>query len=237
MTDSAARGRIRARPRPIHAGDLEPELGLEPLGLGGSGGRDGLVFVPRQDRSQQPMPLVLTLHGAGGNARHNINRLLSLAEEVGFILVGVDAREQTWDVLLGEHGPDVAFIDAALGSVFERHAIDDTRIAVEGFSDGASYALSLGISNGDLFSHVIAFSPGFAAPFTQVGMPAMFVSHGTADPILPIDMCSRTVVPSLRRAGYDVTYVEFDGGHVVPPDIAGMAVDWFLGRNAPPSPA
>jgi len=36
-----------------------------------------------------------------------------------------------------------------------------------GFSDGASYALSVGITNGDLFTHVIAFSPGFVAPARQ----------------------------------------------------------------------
>ncbi len=31
----------------------------------------------------------------------------------------------------------------------------------QGFSDGASYALSLGVPNGDLFTHIVAFSPGF----------------------------------------------------------------------------
>jgi predicted esterase len=44
-------------------------------------------------------------------------------------------------------------------------------LAVSGFSDGASYALSIGPANGDLFTHVMAFSPGFAdltiAPISQ----------------------------------------------------------------------
>jgi poly(3-hydroxybutyrate) depolymerase len=42
--------------------------------------------------------------------------------------------------------------------------VDPQRICVSGFSDGASYALSLGLANGDLFTHVAAFSPGFMRP-------------------------------------------------------------------------
>jgi predicted esterase len=46
---------------------------------------------------------------------------------------------------------------------------------------------------------------------------------------LPIDLCSRRIVPRLERAGYDVRYREFDGGHTISPEIALEAVDWFTG--------
>ena len=59
-----------------------------------------------------------------------------------------------------------------------RYAFDPAHIAVGGFSDGASYALSVGITNGDLFTDVIAFSPGFMAPARQQGKPRLFISHG-----------------------------------------------------------
>jgi phospholipase/carboxylesterase len=55
------------------------------------------------------------------------------------------------------------------------------------------------------------------------------VSHGTADPILPIDSCSRLFVPALLGAGYEVRFHEFDGGHTVPPPVADEAVKWWLG--------
>ena len=38
--------------------------------------------------------------------------------------------------------------------------------------------------------------------------------------MLPIERCSRRLVPRLEANGYDVTYVEFAGGHEVPRDIA-----------------
>jgi phospholipase/carboxylesterase len=140
----------------------------------------------------------------------------------------VDSRASTWDAVLGGFGPDAAFIDAALARVFTRYAVDPARIAVEGFSDGASYAIGLGLTNGDLFTHAIAFSPGSLPLLERNGAPAVFVSHGTADQILPIDRCSRRIVPELERRKYPVSYVEFAGDHRVPPEIAARAVRWLL---------
>jgi len=48
------------------------------------------------------------------------------------------------------------------------------------------------------------------------------------DPILPIDSTSRRIVPSLRGAGYAVTYVEFTGGHEVPDAMASQAGQWLV---------
>lgn len=134
--------------------------------------------------------------------------------------------------MLGGFDPDIAFIDAALTVTFDRCVADPARVAVAGFSDGGSYALSIGLANGDLFPHVMAFSPGFVVPSTERGEPRFFVSHGTQDAVLPIDHTSRRIVPDLRAAGYAVDYQEFDGGHTVPPEVARDAVSWFLeGRD------
>jgi phospholipase/carboxylesterase len=127
-------------------------------------------------------------------------------------------------------GPDVEYVDRALDLVFARYTVDSAHVAVEGFSDGASYALSLGLLNGDLFTHVIAFSPGFVLAERREGRPRCFVSHGVHDTVLPIDPCSRRIVRGLRADEYDVRYTEFDGGHDVPPAIARAGVSWLLGR-------
>jgi phospholipase/carboxylesterase len=170
---------------------------------------------------------VLALHGAGGDAKNGLAPMLELAERWGLIVLAPDSRDFTWDMVIGEFGPDVAFIDDALAHTFEHCAVDRARLAIEGFSDGASYALSLGLANGDLFSHIVAFAPGFMSPPAQVGRPRIFVAHGTRDTVLPIDRCSRRLVPTLEHAGYEVTYREFDGPHTVPPDIAAAAVRWL----------
>ncbi len=221
----AQKGRIQARPgQPTGAATL----GLQSLGLDTK--RDCLLYVSTSYQANRPAPLVLMLHGAGGNARQGLAPFLHLADAAGFILLAPSSRLQTWDVLFGEYGPDITFIDRAIAQTFSRYAIDPTHIAVEGFSDGASYALSIGITNGDLFTHIIAFSPGFMAPAGQQGSPRLFISHGTQDQVLPIDRCSRRVVPPLQRAGYDVLYQEFNGSHTVPTAIAHSALTWFSAK-------
>ncbi len=160
----------------------------------------------------------------------------ALADRHGFLVVAVSSRRSTWDLLHGDTGPDVATLDAALAAAFARHPVDPERLAIQGFSDGASYALSLGQANGDLFGAVLAFSPGFTAPPVRTGRPRVFVSHGTADPVLPVDRCSRRIVPALRAQGYEVVYREFGGGHVVPADIAEDAAAWWLPAPGSPRP-
>ena len=55
----------------------------------------------------------------------------------------------------------------------------------------------------------------------------MLVTHGTDDPVLPIDRCSRALVQRLRSAGYGVTYEEFAGGHAAGPEQARRAARWL----------
>lgn len=219
-------GRLRSRP---HEGLKQRERpGLQRLDV--AGGADGLLYVPAAYRPDRPAPLVVLLHGAGGRARSGLVPLLDRADDAGLILLAPQARGRTWDVILDEPGPDVASIDALLREVFDRFAVDPSLVALGGFSDGASYGLSLGLANGDLFSRLVAFSPGFISPVGERGRPAIFVSHGVDDTVLPIDRCSRVIVPDLRRDGYEVDYREFDGGHGVPDDVARSAVEWLQDR-------
>jgi phospholipase/carboxylesterase len=217
-------GRLRARPAP--PAPAASPVGLRTLGLAAS--RDGYLYVPATYRAGQPAPLALLLHGAGEDARDGLALLRAQADAAGLILLAPASREYTWDMISSRrYGPDVADIDRALEQTFSGYAVDPGRVAVGGYSDGASYALSLGIANGDLFTHVLAFSPGFAAPRGREGSPRIFVSHGTRDRWLPIERCSRRVVPQLEQAGYEVRYREFEGGHVVPPEISREAVTWL----------
>jgi phospholipase/carboxylesterase len=223
-------GRLTARPATDVRG--APRTGTFEIGIVDE--RDSLLHVPKAYDPHRPAPFALTLHGAGSYSANGMRRLLPFADETGMILLAPSSRGQSWDVLYGGFGRDVANVDAALAYVFERYAIDRARIAIQGFSDGASYALSLGLTNGDLFTHVIALSPGFMAPGKAAGRPPVFMAHGTDDPVLPIDRTSRTIVPRLESSGYDVTYREFEGGHVAPASIVRAAVEWFVQERPRP---
>jgi predicted esterase len=204
----------------------EAAPGLHAIGLGAV--RTALLEVPLGWSSQEPAPLAVMLHGSGGEAEHGLAVLRPQAAAAGVLVLAPASRAYTWDVLVRGFGPDVTQLDAALAWVFKRYLVDVRHLALGGFSDGASYALTLGLANGDLFSHVLAMSPGFVVQTARQGRPAVFVSHGRSDEVLPIDACSRRLVPALRRSGQPVDYLEFDGGHEVPPDIAGAALRSLL---------
>jgi phospholipase/carboxylesterase len=226
VNETAKTARLLARPGTPSG--PPPKPGLQELHL--EKRRDGLLYIPEGYQADRPAPLIVMFHGAGGSAKHAVGALRKLADSAGLILLATDSRGQTWDVIEGGYGPDVAFLDRALELAFSRCAVNPARIAAQGFSDGASYALSLGVTNGDLFTHVIAFSPGFLAPRDQRGKPKIFVSHGMRDEVLSIASTSRRVVPQLRDAGYDVVYREFDGPHTVPGPITAEAVGWLTGK-------
>ena len=220
---ATADGRLQARP-------AAPTIAIAPgehrLGLTATG-RDGTLYIPKNIASPRSAPLLLMLHGAGSSAER-VRFTFPLAEELGVVVLAPDSRRSTWDGIGGIFGPDVAFIDAALRYTFQRVAVNPARLAIGGFSDGASYALTLGLANGDLFTHIIAFSPGFITPAPPSGRPPIFVSHGTADQVLDIDVTSRVIVPRLKNAGYTVTYREFAGPHTVPTPIAREAMEWLI---------
>ena len=204
-----------------------PDVPVPPpgtLALGLEETRDTLLLVPATGLTG-PAPLVVVLHGAGGDAEAGLGLLRQPADQRGLLLLAPASRGATWDAVTRGYGPDVAVVDRALAAVSATVPVDAGRVAVAGFSDGASYALGLGLANGRLFRHVVGFSPGFVPPATRTGRPAVFVSHGTGDDVLAIDRTSREIVPELRDEGYDVTYREFDGGHVVPPEVAREAGD------------
>ena len=221
---TAQQGRVKTGTVPSSIGTMPP-AGQHLLALGRK--RDGLIYRPASVRAA-PAPLIILMHGAGGEAQGMLTMLKSQSDRAGIILLIPESRGVTWDIILGDYGPDIEFLEEALRKVFSEYPVDRNRVALAGFSDGASYALSVGVMNGDIFSHVLAFAPGFMAATAAEGKPRIYVSHGTEDPVLPIEACSRRLVPQLKLAGYEVRYREFQGGHAVPPDIAREGIEFFL---------
>jgi len=199
--------RLHARPAP----EFRPgQPGLWPIGAGTT--RDGLLYVPEAARSR-PVPLLVMLHGAGGSPEHLWDAIRRDAEERSVAVLMPASRQWTWDFRRpGNFGFDRAFIDAALASTFGRVPVDPTHVALGGFSAGATFALSLGPSNGDLFHWIFGFSPTGLEVWGPVGHPEFLIAHGTADSVVPIAPASRQIVPALRNAGYRVVYREFPGG-------------------------
>jgi len=200
---------------------------LNGLGLGDAE-RDAILQIPK-NAGQSPLPLFIMLHGATQSADEMFWYLGSTHEEAGVAVLAPNSRDTTWDAMGDDgFGIDVEYLNRALERVFETTAIDPARVSIGGFSDGASYGLSLGLINGDFFNSIVAFSPGFVISGELHGQPRIYISHGTHDHILPIDRCGRRIAAGLKDYGYDVTFREFDGDHEIPADVASEGLSWVL---------
>lgn len=213
-------GRLTARPS-ADATTLGAGQGV--LGLDD---RDATIFVP-DDLGDEPVPLILALHGFTGAGSDMVGALRREASARRFVVVGPTSRGQTWDLDDGPIGPDAAMIDRTLESVFRQLRVDPRRIGVLGFSDGASYALSTGMVNGDLFTHVMAFAPlRFVTP-VSVGRPAFFLSSGSDDRLIPLGRV-RDMAGQIEGFGYEVTLHTHRDGHVIDRRGLRQALDAFL---------
>jgi len=220
----------RARAASLVQNDIP--YGQTSLGLSDDG-RDGLLYVPKSYRDGAPMPVLVMLHGLGGTAL-SVRYTFPLAEEFGVVVVAPESRELTWGQSIPGFDADVKYIGAAYRYATDILDIDRSHVALAGHSDGAGYALSMGLAYGDVFNHLMIFSGGLMLPFRKKGQPKIFFGHGISDTQMPIDRTSRRFVPELKGEGYDVTYREYEGGHGVPVAVVREAFEWFLADNRKP---
>lgn len=203
---------------------------------------DALAYVP--SRTATPRPLLVLLHGAGRQPGRMIDRLRGEAEARGLVLLAPASAGPTWDVvartqreqMMGASAagagvryagsPDADRVMAAIAALSARVAIDRARIVLAGFSDGASFALALGLARERPFAAAIAWSPGLPAVPARIARGRRaFVAHGRDDAVLPFEATRSDIVPRLRRAGADIRFVEFAGGHAMPAEIVAAALD------------
>lgn len=191
---------------------------------------DVTLYVPEGYDPQVPLPLFIALHGAGPS-RDMMHNFYPVADEASVLLLIPKSRARTWDMIVGGYGPDITTLDRALEYTFDNCAVAPNAVILGGFSDGASYALSVGLQNGDLINWITGFSPGFARVDEFVGKPEVFISHGTQDAILPVAL-SRQIVAELRQLDYKVTYREFEGPHTIPLELLREALSLAKGVAA-----
>jgi phospholipase/carboxylesterase len=217
----------------FHLPPMPTEAPLPPgrHGLTFPEGREAVLVVPEDLDLQAPVPLLVLFHGAGGEANKMLPHFVRWARARRFLLLAPQSMFPTWDIVIGGHGPDLERLEAALQQVATHFAIDPAHLAFAGFSDGGSYALSVGVSNGDKVSHVIALSAGFMNTFVRHGSPKVFMAHGRSDSQLPMQTSARPHAMKLLEEGVDLTLLPFDGDHVIVPSVVERAIEFFMGEE------
>jgi polyhydroxybutyrate depolymerase len=155
--------------------------------------RSYVIHLPPATASA-PHPLLLMFHGGGGSGKGmaRLTRIESVADRAGFIVVYPDGIDHHWNdgrATIKHKVDDVGFIARLIDSLGHEYAIDRSRVAVAGISNGAVFAERLGCDLADRIAVVAAVSGTLAADYASRCHPARPVSilqfDGTADPIMP----------------------------------------------------
>ncbi|MEZ5293443.1 MAG: PHB depolymerase family esterase [Vicinamibacterales bacterium] len=225
---SANQAPAQTPPQPPATPDAIP-YGQTKLGLSDDL-RDGSLYVPKSYRDETPAPVMVMLHGYSGWG-DDMKSIFALAEEFGVVIVAPDSRDVTWGRSAPGFDQDVRFIGAAFRKAAQTLNLDPDKVALGGRSDGAGYALSMGLAYGNTFNHLIVIAGGMMAPVRRQGKPKIFMAHGIQDTQMPIDRTGRLFQKQLKDEGYDVTYREYDGGHATPVEVVREAFVWLTGRK------
>ena len=151
-------------------------------------------------RTQAAPPLVVVLHGGGGNGlqlmrytRHRFNRL---AEQEGFLVVYPDAADRMWDFGEGKVSQslptrhnDLKFLTRMIDEISRGSGIDRRRIFATGISRGGQASYFLGCKRPDLIRAIAPMTmplPDFLADDCSRSAPMpILLMNGTKDPIVP----------------------------------------------------
>ena len=146
------------------------------------------LLVPATVSTEQPVPLVLDLHGYGHTSasQMNISSFASLAVEEQLIVAYPQGYDSFWG--LGFDGiendlDDVGFLSAVIESVTEAYPVDEARIHMSGWSNGCKMTQRFAVETQGVVASIGCMS-GYLmteAPSTYIAPVPFMEVHGVLD--------------------------------------------------------
>lgn len=175
-------------------------------------------------------PALIMLHGRGADEQD----LLSLAANFDRRLLTISARAPYvlgpgyhWYELCQIAEPEpvsfsrsVQILLRFIDEVPEAYGVDRDQVYLLGFSQGATVAGAVGLTEPDRIAGAIMLSgylpldSGFEIDRSALAGRAFFIGHGTMDPIIPVSL-GRIANEYLTGVEADLTYNEYVMGHQI----------------------
>jgi len=190
------------------------------------------LYVSSKVKPDVPAPLIVALHGLGGDSNFIVrNRLVDLAEEGGYVVVGpMGYNVSGWYgspvIALGNQQPranltELSELDVmtVLQIAKSQFNIDPSRVYLVGHSMGGAGAIFLGQKHAEQWAAIAAIAPAafmmqrdqkdVLAPIKAAHLPVM-ITQGDADNVVP-PVSTRTWNAALEELGMEHEYLEMAG--------------------------
>jgi predicted peptidase len=191
------------------------------------------LFVSSRVKKGKPAPLIVALHGLGGDSNFIVrDRLIDLAEEGGYVVVGpmgytVGGWYGSPVVVFGNQPitpPNLTELSEkdvmnVLDIALREFTIDPDRVYLMGHSMGGAGTLFLGQKHARRWAALAAIAPAaflmqrdqraILAPIKEAGL-GLIITQGDKDPAVPVQN-TRTWANAAHELGIDNEYVEMPG--------------------------
>jgi phospholipase/carboxylesterase len=196
-----------------------------------------VLLTPSEIDPARRYPLFTVFHGAGRQDEMLVKACRDQPDlRQAFFLVPRSV-DPTWDLIVGGERNDLDFLEYAYDLIYRRYPIDVSRQVAIGYSDGASYALSVCLSNPRIFESALCWAAGFVAIDRTSWKPddpkpRFYLEYGTHDELFPFEQIAVPMRDNLRSAGYEVEFsVDQGGRHWPSGSFQGEALDWYFDRS------
>jgi predicted esterase len=193
------------------------------------------MFVPSSYDKAKAFPLIIALHGMGGDensyfAAYGQGAFKTEAEKHGYIVACPKGRKPT-SMYVGDAEKDVMDV---LAEVRRAYNVDPDRIYLTGHSMGGFGTWSVAMNHPDVFAALAPISGGSENPanMSRIAHIPQLVVHGDSDPTVPVAR-SRVMVATGKNLGTEIKYIEVPGGDhgsVVAPNFPAV-FEWFDGHK------
>jgi predicted peptidase len=192
------------------AGDLPLTSGTHYLTLLRTDGPeiDYAISIPDNYSASTPVPLILALHFGGNPSGAGASILQILIgpalSELGAIIIAPDSVGGNWTTLQNENA-----VSALLDTIIANYAIDETKVAVSGFSMGGAGSWHIAEKFPERFSAVIPVAGRPPASAAGWQLP-VFAIHSRNDQVAPFSPTEERIA-ELQNMGVDATLIALDG--------------------------
>jgi len=189
------------------------------------------LYVPETFRVDEPLPLIVALHGGSGHGGDFLWSWLREARSRRCLLLAPTSQRSTWS-LMGDD-VDTPQLHRMLDFVAERWPLDRERVLLTGLSDGATFSLLTGLRADSPFRAIAPLS-GVLHPenfhngnLSRARGRRVYLVHGALDWMFPIET-ARLAARELAEAGADIHFEEVaDLSHAYAREQNARILDWF----------
>jgi phospholipase/carboxylesterase len=214
-----------------------------------------LVKLPEKFDPSREYPLLIGLHGNGGNPEQILAAMHNALKKEAVILAAPQGAYPNFLQLQGQHFSwETQTRNQALWKIGDPLIIENldevvqvlrkkypvAEVYIMGFSQGAAYALLSGFKHPEMVTGIISIGGLFPETGTEFSLLQedeiangkkfrVFIAQGSNDSLLPVGLGAKTA-EKLKKYGYEVEYLEYEGGHEISPELLKKIYSWMAKR-------